>query len=418
MKQKFAVIAGAVLTSLTLAACNQSGQPLQNQAVQNHPGNTTNSTGVKQTSNNTTAANTTNTTANATAQAGTAGNSTTNSTGAANAGSANQTAQNTSPSGAATTPSGATSASDALPGNLLIADRGNSRLLIVNPQKQIIWEMSIPTHGPHNANSLGADDAFFTPDGKHIIINEEDNQMLGVIDIATKKFVWTYGHPGVAGSAPGYLNTPDDAYMLPNGDVTVADIKNQRILFISPSGHVIKQYGTTGYRYHNPPKSFAAPNGDTPLPDGGTLVTEIGGSYADRLDPNGKLSWTVHFTDINYPSDAQLLENGNILVADYSTPGRVEIVTQKGARVWEYYKTSGPGKLAQPSLAKMLPNGYVIVNDYYNHRVVIINPSTNQIVWQYGHSGVAGTAPGYLNTPDGMDFMPATWTLPTVATGQ
>jgi hypothetical protein len=54
-----------------------------------------------------------------------------------------------------------------------------------------------------------------------------------------------------------------------------------------------------------------------------------------------------------------------------------------------------------------LPNGDVAVNDDYRHRVVVIDPRTNRIVWQYGHTDIPGTTPGYLNTPDGMDFIPA-----------
>jgi len=40
--------------------------------------------------------------------------------------------------------------------------------------------------------------------------------------------------------------------------------------------------------------------------------------------------------------------------------------------------------------------------------VVIINPRTKKIVWEYGHLGRPGTAPGYLNTPDGFQFIPVT----------
>lgn len=304
-------------------------------------------------------------------------------------------------------------AASPLPGDLLIADRGNSRLLIVTPDKQIVWQMSIPIAGnTHDVNSRGPDDAFFTPDGRHIIINEEENHQISIIDFATKKIIWTYGHSGVAGSIPGYLNTPDDAYLLPNGLISVADIKNQRILFINQDKQVVKQYGHTGMRYHNPPKSFAAPNGDTPLPDGGMLVTEIGGSYVDRLDANGKRIYTVHFKDIAYPSDTQLLPNGNLLVVDYSTPGRAEIVTPKGDLVWEYYKPYGPGELANPSLAVPLPNGDICLNDDFNDRVIVIDPRTNKIVWQYGHKGVASGAPGYLNIPDGVDLVPQGVSLP------
>jgi len=298
-----------------------------------------------------------------------------------------------------------------LPGNLMIADRGNSRILIVTPDKQVIWSMSMGTPGA-GQHSRGADDAFFTPDHKHIIINEEDNQLIGVISMATKKMIWTYGHSGVPGSSAGYLNTPDDAYMLPNGNVSVADIKNMRIVFINPQGQIVKQYGDGKWR-HNPPTSFASPNGDTPLPDGGTLVTEINGSYADRLDKNGKLMYTVHFKDIPYPSDTQLLPNGDLMTVDYNTPGKIEEVTPKGKVVWEYYKTSGPGMLSSPSLAVHLPNGNIAVNDDKNDRVVVINPKLNKIVWQYGHTGVPGTAPGYLNTPDGLDLASPTWVLPS-----
>lgn len=305
-----------------------------------------------------------------------------------------------------------------LPGDLLIADRGNDRLLIVNPQKKVLWQMTINPGGVFGVNSLGPDDSFITPDHKHIIINEENNNVIALIDIKTKKIVWTYGHPGVAGSQPGYLNTPDDAYMLPNGLVSVADIKNQRILFINPkTNQIVKQYGITGYRYHNPPKSFEAPNGDTPLPNGGTLVTEIGSGYtgqgyADYINPNGTMRYSVNLPLVAYPSDTQLLPNGNLLVADYSTPGRVIEVTPQGKVVFNYYKTSGPAALNSPSLAMPLPNGDIVLNDDFNDRVVIIDPKTGKIVWQYGVKGVASSKTGYLNDPDGLDFIPLSWHVP------
>jgi hypothetical protein len=44
--------------------------------------------------------------------------------------------------------------------------------------------------------------------------------------------------------------------------------------------------------------------GDTPLPDGGLLITEIGG-WITRLDANGALVWSIR-SPVAYPSDAQL----------------------------------------------------------------------------------------------------------------
>ncbi len=294
-----------------------------------------------------------------------------------------------------------------LGGDLLIADRGNDRLLIVTPDRRVIWSMTIDPGGPRGSTSWGPDDAFFTPDGRHIVINEENAHVVALVDIATRRIVWQYGHVGHPGSAPGYLDGPDDAYVLPDGTITVADIRNQRILFISPAGRIIRQYGLTDRQLHDPPVSYDAPNGDVPLPGGGMLVTEIGGSWVDRLDASGRLVWSVHLAGIAYPSDAQLLPDGNVLVVDYSTPGSIEEVTPAGKVVWRYFVRSGSGMLSNPSLAVRLPDGNIAVTNDFGQAVDVIDPATNRIVWQYGHTGHAGSAPGYLDNPDGLDPVPA-----------
>ncbi len=305
-------------------------------------------------------------------------------------------------------PWGSKTASSILPGDLLIADSGNNRILLVTPQKKIVWQYPAPGQTSFIHDD---DDVFFTPRFNNIITNEEGNQTLAMINFKTKKIIWTYGHPGVPGSAPGYLNTPDDAFLYdtPHGQViTVADIRNQRILFINPkTKQVIKQYGQTGVYSVNPPTTYGAPNGDFPAPNGGMLVTQIGGNDAILLNKQGQIQYTVHFPSaFNYPSDANFTPSGNIICAFYTNPGAVVIMSPQGQVLWQYQVSSGPGMLNQPSLAVQLPNGLVMLNDDHNDRVIIINPKTNQIVWQYGHTGVPGTAPGYLNIPDGMDLLP------------
>ncbi len=106
--------------------------------------------------------------------------------------------------------------------------------------------------------------------------------------------------PAYPGAGPGYLNQPDDAYLLKSGVITVADASNNRILFISPQGQVINQIGN-GADAHNPPTSIAYPNGDTPLANGNVLVSEINGSWVDEYTPAGTLVWTVHMTDGQLP---------------------------------------------------------------------------------------------------------------------
>ena len=97
---------------------------------------------------------------------------------------------------------------------------------------------------------------------------------------------------------------------------------------------------------------------------------------------------------------------GRILLADYANPGAAVILNHHGRVLWRYGPASGWGALDHPSLAIMLPNGNIAVNDDKRHRVVIIDPKKKRIVWQYGHNDQPSTMPGYLNTPDGMDYIP------------
>jgi hypothetical protein len=282
-----------------------------------------------------------------------------------------------------------------VPGYVMIADRNNNRIIIVSPAKKIVWEMD----GLHDP-----DDAFFTPGYKSISTNEEYNQQIGEISIKTRKFVWTFGHAGVRGSAFGYLSNPDDAYKLPNGLFMVADIQNCRVLFINRAHKVVREIGHAGNCGHNPPSGLSSPNGATPLPDGGVLVTEIGG-WVDRIAPNGHLVYTVR-TPTSYPSDAQLLPNGNILVAGFDTPGRVDEITPRGRIVWTY-APSGEWSLDRPSLAVRWPNGMIAITDDWHHRVLVVDPHTKKVVWSYGHLNQPSSAPGYLSKPDGLDLLPA-----------
>ncbi len=77
------------------------------------------------------------------------------------------------------------------------------------------------------------DDTFFGPRHDRIISNQEDQDTIQIISFPGKRVLWRYGHVNVKGGAPATCNTPDDAYLLPNGLVSVADAYNCRVLFIA-----------------------------------------------------------------------------------------------------------------------------------------------------------------------------------------
>jgi hypothetical protein len=292
-----------------------------------------------------------------------------------------------------------------VPGYVLIADRNADKLLIVSPSKRIVWQFPRPGDLRSGQSFYDPDDAFFAPGFRRIVTNEEFNDTIAQIDVRTHRVVWSYGRAGVAGSAAGELSNPDDAYVWRNRTITVADIKNCRVLRLDPAGRIVGEIGSAGICTHDPPRSLSSPNGATPLPDGGMLVTEIGG-WVDRLDARGRLVFTVR-TPTSYPSDAQLLANGNVLVAGFNTPGRVDEITRHGRIVWTYGPPSGPGALDRPSLAVRWPNGMIAITDDWHHRIVVVDPRTKHIVWQYGHLGIPSSSAGFLSKPDGLDLLPA-----------
>jgi hypothetical protein len=291
-----------------------------------------------------------------------------------------------------------------LPGALLIADRGNDRMLLVDTQHHVLWRFPTARDLARGIHLNFNDDGFVEPGGKAIVSNEEEAHTIVSVNIKTHARVHLYGTPGVRGSGPNELNTPDDAYVLPNGTLTVADAYNCRILFIR-SHRIVRQFGTTGVCRHDPPRYLGAVNGDTPLPDGGVLVSEIQGSWIDDISASGRLRWAVQ-APVSYPSDPQPLSSGRILLADYASPGAVLIIDRHGKVLWRYGPRAGAGALDHPSLAMMLPNGNIAINDDYKDRVVVIDPRKHRIVWHYGHASLPGRGAGFLNTPDGLDFVP------------
>jgi hypothetical protein len=299
-----------------------------------------------------------------------------------------------------------------LPYPVVIADRRNNRLLEISPDKRVLWQFGSPDLKIYHDN----DDVYFSPDGRLLAISEEDNQDIHLIDYERRQLVWSYGVPDVAGVDPGYLNYPDDTHVMADGTILVSDIRNCRILFLDRATSTIKaQWGGPGRRdgnwhkdpncRHDPPQELGLPNGAVELEGGDILITEITGAWISRLTRDGRLVWAMKAFGLKYPSDAMPTHDGQVIVADYSKPGRVIVFDPAQRKVtWDYFFKDGEAMLNHPSLAMELPDGDVILNDDYRHRVIVIDRHTKKIIWQYGVTDRPGSGPGQLNNPDGIDI--------------
>ncbi len=293
-----------------------------------------------------------------------------------------------------------------LPGPVLIADRDNNRLLEVSPGGRILWRFPAPGDLASGQTFKLPDDAFYSPDGRQIVVTQEDDYVVSVIDLSNDRISYRYGHPGIAGAEPGYVHNPDDAMLMSSGDLLSADIKNCRVLVIHPPAHrPLRQLGITGDCEHQPGVSYGSPNGAFPMSNGDSAITEINGDWLDVVDPHGRAVLDTHPPGFTYPSDTNEVHPGLFLSVDYTNPGAIETFTSTGQLRWRYQPTASQA-LNQPSLALPLPNGDILANDDKNDRVIVVDPHTNRIVWQYGHTHVPGTGAGFLSNPDGVDLAP------------
>ncbi len=285
-----------------------------------------------------------------------------------------------------------------LPGNILIADRNNGRLVVISPAGQVVWSQRL----------AGPSDAYVSPSGKSIVVTQHGAFVVLVFGIASRKIDYHYGHSGRAGVADNRLHDPQTGQELTNGELLIADKSNCRILVIKrPVHRPIRTLGTPGSCVHSPPKDFAYPDAAFPTTDGGLVVTELDPAWVDVLDSS------YHLVDqlprpvgLSAPYDANEYASGDLIATDHARPGAVAEFTTSGKLLWRYGPTSGAGELDRPTLAQVLPGGNVLVSDAGDDRVVVIDAQTKKIIWQYGISRHPGSTAGHLHTPDSAVLVP------------
>lgn len=271
-----------------------------------------------------------------------------------------------------------------LPYPILIADRGDHRLLEVTPAGRTVWQYPATADADVPASSVS-----FSPDGRSVVATGEHVSVIERIDYYARTVTWHFGTPGTAGSGSSLLNYPSDAHLLPNGNTIVADIRNCRELTIDADGHVVATWGKpqAGYCLTDPTAGkYGYPSGDAPQANGDILMAFASGYRIALLSSQGKVHWNVASPNLygGTVADAELLSTGQVLVTGYAKPGAVVLFAPGTGHVaWQYHVTSGPGALADPTQALVMPGGNVLVADTDNNRVVVIDPHTGAIVWQY-----------------------------------
>jgi hypothetical protein len=300
------------------------------------------------------------------------------------------------------------------PGNILIADQFNNRVIEVTPNGNIVWQFGIGPDDFSPRSILGCNDAQRV--GPHTLMagtgippgvdpaapnGAADNRVILVNPAG--HIIWQYGQFGVTGSDANQLNTPVQNTWLPNRHVLITDQANQRIIEVTWQKAIFWQYGTTGVA-GNGPNQLNNPNSAELLDNGHILIADENNNRAIEVDRNKNIvaTFTAGGT-VSGVAFASRLPNGNTLITD-SNNSRIVEVDKNDNVVWHYLTNTDPvsNPAPLPTRALRLKNGNTIISDQFNARVIIIDPNLN-IVAQYGNLnqpdfGLQNTSQG-LNEP-------------------
>jgi plastocyanin len=295
------------------------------------------------------------------------------------------------------------------PGNILISDQFNNRVIEVNPAtKDIVWSFgsgnaSLCNPGP--GAIIGTNDAERLSNGLTLIAGTglptgaSDSMPKGCIDNRVivvnqaGQIVWQYGQAGVNGSGSNMLNVPVFAIQLPNHDFLITDQGNNRIIEVNQTKQIVWSYGPA-----SGPGALKSPNSAELLLNGNILIADENNNRAIEITRDGNIVWQYN-NGVQTVAFASRLPNGNTLIVDSGNSRVLEVNTQNDI-VFQFFtnSTSGSNPSPLPANAVRLENGNTIIADQVNERVLIIDSKGNT-VFQYGKTNMSGVGPDQLNWP-------------------
>lgn len=239
-------------------------------------------------------------------------------------------------------------------GNTLITDYQNHRIIEVDPDYNIVWEMT------GLANPI---DAERLENGNTIFVEFGESYANGrVTEIDSEGYeVWKYDTG---------LNWPWDVERLDNGNTLITDQKNNRIIEVEDDGTIAWQV-STGLKNTARPNLFWPLDAER-LDNGNTLIVDLRNDRVIEIEPDLDVVWeTPHIGSLQ---DAERLDNGNTLITTVN-----DIVFEYDSAfniVWSYTGLGYPGD------AERLPNGNTLIADGWIYSRVLEVDSIGTIVWE------------------------------------
>ncbi|MBO0728303.1 MAG: hypothetical protein J2P57_03525 [Acidimicrobiaceae bacterium] len=304
------------------------------------------------------------------------------------------------------------------PGNILIADQFNNRVVEMDAENDVVWSFGLGPNDISPNSIVGVNDAQRVGDltlmaGTGVPAANPplepkcangcaDNRVI-LVD-REGHIVWQYGTFGVTGSGPDQLNTPVQATFLPNRDVLITDQANERVIEVTTDHRIVWQYGMTGMA-GNGPDQLNNPNSAELLLNGHILISDENNNRAIEVTRDHHIvrTWSGMYDGLALSgvAFASRLPNGNTLLTD-SNNNRVLEISPSNQVVWFHRTNTLPGSnpAPLPTRAIRLRNGDTLISDQFNNRVIEVNHTQPpNLIRQWGILNVAGVGRNAFNGP-------------------
>ena len=295
------------------------------------------------------------------------------------------------------------------PGNILISDQFNNRVIEVDPAGNIVWSFGLGPNDFSPRSVIGVNDAqrignvftlmagTGTPAGviPQAPNGAADNRVM-IVD-RNGHVIWQYGQFGQTGDGPNLLSTPVQSTWLPNRHVLITDQGNNRIIEVNLRKQIVWQYPGSNT---NDADQLNSPNSAELLENGHILIADENNNRAievTRADVVVK-SFTAGGT-LGACAFASRLDNGDTLLTDAGNSRAVEVDANDNV-VWQYVTDTDPKSISAPlpTRAVRLKNGDTLISDQFNNRVIRVDPAGDIVAW-YGlplsGGGAIGNNVGY-----------------------
>ncbi len=280
------------------------------------------------------------------------------------------------------------------PGDILIADQFNNRVIEIEPSGKIVWQFGLGPNDFSPRSIVGCNDAqrvgpftlmagTGTPAG---VIPQApngfaDNRVM-LVD-AFGQVLWQYGQFEQTGDGYDLLNTPVQSTWLPNMDVLITDQGNNRIIEVNLKKQIVWQFPSPNDTNAN--DQLNSPNSAELLENGRILISDENDNRAIEVTRGDQIVKTFTASGIlGAVAFASRLPNGDTLLTDAGNSRAVE-VNAHDVVVWQYYTDTSPlsSPAPAPTRAIRLKNGDTLISDQFNNRVISVNMA-GKIVADYG----------------------------------